>query len=71
MSMQDELNAIQEQVAQKLATADSMEALEQLRVQVLGKKGSLTSIMRMMGKIPAEERPSMGKMANTVRANVD
>ena len=71
MAMQDDLRAIQEQVIKNLAEATSMESLEQLRVQVLGKKGSLTSIMRMMGKIPPEERPAMGKMANTVRANVD
>ena len=69
--MQDELKAIEDQIVEKLANADTMAALEQLRVQVLGKKGSLTSIMRMMGKIPPEERPAMGKLANTVRANVD
>lgn len=71
MSMQDELNAIQAQVMQHLANADTMDALEQLRVQVLGKKGSLTTIMRMMGKIDPADRPAMGKLANTVRANVD
>jgi len=69
--MQDELNAIQAQVMQHLANADTMDALEQLRVQVLGKKGSLTTIMRMMGKIDPADRPAMGKLANTVRANVD
>ncbi len=71
MAMKDELEAIQSQMFQNLAAAENMDALEHLRVQVLGKKGSLTSIMRMMGKIPPEERPAMGKLANTVRANVD
>ena len=71
MSMQDELNAIQMQVMRDLATAETMDALEQLRVQVLGKKGSLTTIMRMMGKIDPSDRPAMGKLANTVRATVD
>ncbi len=71
MAMQDDLRAIEAQFTKSLANAQNMEALEKLRVSVLGKKGSLTSIMRMMGKIPPEERPAMGRLANTVRANVD
>ncbi|MBP3884455.1 MAG: phenylalanine--tRNA ligase subunit alpha [Olsenella sp.] len=69
--MSDDLKAIQEQVEERLAGIDSLEALEQLRVSALGKKGSLTAIMHMMGKVPPEQRPEMGKLANTVRANVD
>ncbi|MEE0026246.1 MAG: phenylalanine--tRNA ligase subunit alpha [Atopobiaceae bacterium] len=71
MSMQDELNAIQAEVLKNLTSAETMDALEKLRVQVLGKKGSLTTIMRMMGKIDPADRPAMGKLANMVRANVN
>ena len=71
MSMQEDLNSIEAQVRDRLASVENMEALEQLRVGILGKKGSLTTIMRSMGKIAPEERPEMGKLANTVRANVD
>ena len=71
MSMQEDLNSIEAQVRDRLASVENMEALEQLRVGILGKKGSLTTIMRSMGKIAPEERPAMGKLANTVRANVD
>ena len=60
MSMQDDLKMIEEQVKKQLTSAENLEALESLRVQFLGKKGSLTAIMRSMGKIPAEERPAMG-----------
>ncbi len=71
MAMQDELKSIEEEVIRCLAEATTLDALADLRVKVTGKKGSLTAIMRMMGKIPPEERPAMGKLANTVRANVD
>ena len=71
MAMSDDLKAIEAQVAEGLAAAESMEALEALRVSVLGKKGSLTQIMRSMGKLAPEERPVMGQLANTVRGNVD
>ena len=71
MAMSDDLKAIEAQVAEGLAAAESMEALEALRVSVLGKKGSLTQIMRSMGSLAPEERPVMGQLANTVRGNVD
>ncbi|HJA28333.1 MAG TPA: phenylalanine--tRNA ligase subunit alpha, partial [Candidatus Olsenella pullicola] len=71
MAMSDDLKAIEAQVTEGLAAAESMEALEALRVSVLGKKGSLTQIMRSMGKLAPEERPVMGQLANTVRGNVD
>ena len=71
MAMSDDLKAIEAQVTEGLAAAESMEALEALRVSVLGKKGSLTQIMRSMGKVSPEERPAMGKLANTVRGNVE
>ena len=71
MAMSDDLNAIQERVQEALAGAHSLEDLEKIRVAALGKKGSLTAIMHMMGKVPPEQRPEMGKLANMVRANVD
>ncbi|WP_274958332.1 phenylalanine--tRNA ligase subunit alpha [Thermophilibacter provencensis] len=71
MSMSDDLKAIEAQFQEGLAAAETMEALEALRVSYLGKKGQLTAIMRSMGKVPPEERPAMGQLANTVRATVD
>lgn len=69
--MSDDLTSIEAHVKEGLAQAASMEALEALRVGVLGKKGSLTQIMRSMGKVAPEERPAMGQLANTVRGNVE
>ena len=71
MSMSDDLKAIEAQFQEGLAAAETMEALEALRVSYLGKKGQLTAIMRSMGQVPPEERPAMGQLANTVRATVD
>ena len=52
MSMSDDLKAIEAQVQEGLAKAENMDALEALRVGVLGRKGSLTAIMHTMGKVP-------------------
>ena len=71
MAMIDELRAIQAEVEGGVSEAKSLDALDQLRIAFTGKKGRLTSVMRMMGKLSPEERPAMGKLANEVRANVE
>ena len=71
MALSDDLKAIEAQVTESLVGVQDMKALEDLRIKALGKKGQLTALMRMMGKIPAEERPAMGQLANTVRSNVE
>ncbi len=45
--------------------------LEQIRIQYLGKKGELTSVLRGMGTLTAEERPVVGQIANEVRAAIE
>lgn len=71
MSMADDLHAIGARVAEAMHTLESEEALEQLRVRILGRKGELTGLMRQMGQLSPEERPEMGKLANTVRQQVE
>ena len=44
---------------------------ENIRVKYLGKKGELTAILRGMGKLSAEERPVVGKIANEVREEIE
>ena len=53
-----------------LGAADA-ECLESLRIQYLGKKGELTKLLKMMGKLDPSERPAMGQLANQVRAEVE
>ncbi len=69
--MQDQLNAIWEQATAELKQISESAQLEQLRVKVLGKKGALTEILRGMGKLPAEERPRMGQMVNSIREKIE
>ena len=54
-----------------ISGADSIDALEALRVKYLGKKGELTAILKQMGKLSAEERPVMGQLANQIRAELE
>ena len=69
--MKQQLENIRAQAMAALDAAETPAALEELRVQYLGKKGELTAVLKMMGKLTAEERPVMGQMANAVRAEIE
>ena len=69
--MREKLEAIRARAEAELSTFDSQSQLEEFRVQVLGKKGELTSMLKMMGSLSAEERPIMGQVVNEVRAFVE
>lgn len=69
--MEEKLKALKEEAISRINEADSMADLEEARVRYLGKKGELTEILRGMGALSPEERPLIGKMANTVRENIE
>lgn len=68
--MREKLDAILQRTRESLEQADRAEAVENLRVWALGKKGELTGLLRGMGQLPAEERPKMGAMVNEVREQI-
>lgn len=67
MKKVDEVRAIQQEGEEAFANAVELVALEAFRLQYLGKKGSLTKILRSMGDLSAEERPVVGKEVNAAR----
>ena len=69
--MKQQLENIRVQALASLEAAATPAELEELRVKWLGKKGELTAVLKMMGKLSAEERPVMGQMANSVRAEIE
>ena len=69
--MQKQLITILEETKNQLNEAASPEAVEEIRVRVLGKKGRLTEILRSMGGLEPEERKAVGKKANEVRGEIE
>lgn len=65
--LETELAALKKDAIKAIASADSLEQLEQLRVSYLGKKGQLSVVLRGMGKLTAEDRPRIGAIANEVK----
>ena len=56
-----ELSEMVQQAEAAVAAAADLQALDQVRVEYLGKKGSLAELRKGLGKLPAEERPAAGK----------
>lgn len=67
----DQLSAIREEALKKLSEVIDLDALNDLRVELLGKKGVITSIMKEMKNLSPEERPAFGQKVNEVRTAVE
>ena len=69
--MKDKLEDIKKEALEKLNQVKKQDELDGIRVEFLGKKGRLTSILRSMGSLSKEERPIVGKLANEVREEIE
>ncbi len=69
--LDDQLADLQSTSLSRVSSARNAAEIEQIRVDVLGRKGSLTQISREMGKIPAEEKARIGKLLNSVKQAVE
>lgn len=65
--MKEKLIALQAETLTAIHKATDLTFLNELRVNVLGKKGSLTEILRGMKDLAPAERPIIGSLANEVR----
>ena len=71
MAIAEELAALRERTLADIAAAGDLEALDAVRVAVLGKAGSLTGYLRSMGSVAPEERAFVGKAVNAARVEVE
>lgn len=71
MGVTEELYAQRDAALADIRGADDLAALDGVRVAYLGKKGSLTAVLRGLGSLSAEERPAVGKAANDVRESIE
>ena len=67
----EELEKIKKEAQQRLESSESLDMVNEIRVGVLGKKGSLKEILKGMKNVPAEERPQVGQMVNEVRQQIE
>ena len=71
MPMQERLKALAEAARREISEAGEPAQVEALRVRYLGKKGELSQILGGMGKLPPDERRTLGAVANEVKADLE
>ena len=66
-NLEAQLEALRSEAQQAIATASTLDQLEQLRVNYLGKKGQMSGLLRGLGQLSAEDKPRIGAIVNEVK----
>ena len=69
--MREQLEQMRQQALDAIAAAATEDVLNEIRVRFLGRKGELTGLMKGLGALPADERPKVGQLVNTVKDEVE
>ena len=69
--MKEQIESMKQKAMEQIAKSENAQALNDVRVQYLGKKGELTAVLRGMGALSAEERPIIGSLVNVVKEELE
>lgn len=69
--MQNKVNKIKEEALSLIDKAKELKALDEVRVQFLGKKGELTQVLKGMKDVTPEDRPKVGQWVNEARETIE
>ncbi|MDO5151632.1 MAG: phenylalanine--tRNA ligase subunit alpha [Oscillospiraceae bacterium] len=69
--MQEKIKTIEELAMKEVQETKDLNILNEIRIKYLGKKGELTSILRSMGSLTAEQRPIIGELVNKTRDKIE
>lgn len=67
MSLQAQLESLKETTIVKINDAQDLEELNKIRVETLGKKGTITEVLRGIKDLRSEKRPKVGSFVNEIR----
>ncbi len=68
--MKDKIKELSGKFEESLAQVKDSATLEQLRIDFLGKKGSIADLMKELGKVPNEQKKEVGQMINSFKQQV-
>ncbi|MFO7930185.1 MAG: phenylalanine--tRNA ligase subunit alpha [Desulfosalsimonas sp.] len=69
--MSQEIEQIRQEALSELQQAEEAETVRELSVRYLGRKGRITSFLRNISQLPADQRPAAGKRANEVKKELE
>lgn len=68
--MQDEIVTLEREALSAIANAETLDAVDAVRVIFLGKKGKLTELLKRVSALPAAEKPQVGQAVNQVKRSI-
>lgn len=71
INVKEKLEAIVARAMDSIDRAGDLNALNDVRVSVLGKKGELTAVLKGMKDVAPEDRPKVGQMVNDARSEIE
>jgi phenylalanyl-tRNA synthetase alpha chain len=71
IEFQHSLEQTQKEALREIEQADQLEALSQLRIKYLGRKGIVTSLLKSLKSLPEEDRPAAGKISNRLKSEIE
>ncbi|MFI3237540.1 MAG: phenylalanine--tRNA ligase subunit alpha [Lachnospiraceae bacterium] len=69
--MKEKLEQIKASALASIGASSSLDVLNDVRVNILGKKGELTAVLKSMKDVAPEDRPMVGQLVNDVRAVIE
>jgi phenylalanyl-tRNA synthetase alpha chain len=69
--MEQDLEKLRSSAAEDIAAVSDSRQLEAFRIAYLGRNGRLSALMKQLGTVAQEDRPRLGKLANTVRSELE
>ncbi len=67
MSLLDEVDRLESEALERIGQADSLDAVKELHIRYLGRKGPLVAVLRQLGSLSDDEKKLVGGRANQVR----
>lgn len=71
MELKEQVESLGKEALQQIEQAEDLNKLNSLRVEYLGKKGKLKSILKTLGKLSPEERKEIGQLANRIKEEIE
>jgi phenylalanyl-tRNA synthetase alpha chain len=71
MQTTDSLDKLKKESSDRISKASSIQEVENIRINVLGRKGALTEILRNLSKLSVEEKREVGKNANLLKEELE
>lgn len=69
--MKERLEKIKAEALKQIEASEALEKLNEVRVNILGKKGELTAVLKGMKDVSPEDRPKVGQLVNEAREEIE